>query len=164
MGLLSHQPGSDRPLGADHFVTVLASDEQGVTMHDPQGHPYAWLPRPTGGPQVIRRTAPPRPRSETWPRPAPPGWASRGSRCCRRCPCCPCASGARLQVDPASVLVRVPDAAVLDREARVLGDAQLTAVRRDGNALASASRDMADLHDELVTALARVVEVGAAKG
>ena len=44
MGLLLHQPGSDRPIGADHFVAVLAAGPEGVTMHDPQGHPYAWLP------------------------------------------------------------------------------------------------------------------------
>ncbi len=45
MGLLLHQPGSDRPIGADHFVAVLEAGPDGVTMHDPQGHPYAWLPR-----------------------------------------------------------------------------------------------------------------------
>lgn len=45
LGLLAHQPGSDRPLGADHFVAVLEAGPEGVTMHDPQGHPYAWLPR-----------------------------------------------------------------------------------------------------------------------
>lgn len=45
MGLLLHQPGSDRPIGADHFVAVLDVGPDGVTMHDPQGHPYAWLPR-----------------------------------------------------------------------------------------------------------------------
>lgn len=45
MGLLLHQPGSGRPIGADHFVAVLEADGDGVTMHDPQGHPYAWLPR-----------------------------------------------------------------------------------------------------------------------
>ncbi|HEX6148499.1 hypothetical protein [Nocardioides sp.] len=45
MGLLLHQPGADRPIGADHFVAVLEAGPGGVTMHDPQGHPYAWLPR-----------------------------------------------------------------------------------------------------------------------
>ncbi len=45
LGLLLHQPGADRPLGADHFVAVLEVGPDGVTMHDPQGHPYAWLPR-----------------------------------------------------------------------------------------------------------------------
>lgn len=45
MGLMLHQPGSDRPIGADHFVAVLEAGPDGVTMHDPQGHPYAWLPR-----------------------------------------------------------------------------------------------------------------------
>lgn len=45
MGLLLHQSGSDRPIGADHFVAVLEAGPDGVTMHDPQGHPCAWLPR-----------------------------------------------------------------------------------------------------------------------
>ena len=45
LGLLAHQPGADRPQGADHFVVVLDAGPEGVTMHDPQGHPYAWLPR-----------------------------------------------------------------------------------------------------------------------
>lgn len=45
MGLLLHQPGSDRPIGADHFVAVLDAGPGGVTVHDPQGHPYAWLSR-----------------------------------------------------------------------------------------------------------------------
>ena len=45
MGLLLHQPGSDRPNCADDFVAVLDAGSDGVTMHDPQGHPYAWLPR-----------------------------------------------------------------------------------------------------------------------
>ncbi|MEU8900367.1 hypothetical protein [Nocardia sp. NPDC048505] len=44
MGLLAHQPGPDRPMGADHFLTVLAADHEGVLMHDPEGFPYAWLP------------------------------------------------------------------------------------------------------------------------
>lgn len=44
MGLLRHQPGSDRPTGADHFVAVLHLDDERVIMHDPQGHPYAALP------------------------------------------------------------------------------------------------------------------------
>ena len=37
MGLLLHQPGADRPIGADHFVAVLDAGPDGVTMHDPQG-------------------------------------------------------------------------------------------------------------------------------
>ncbi len=44
MGLLRHQGGSDRPMGADHFVAVVALDDRRVVMHDPQGHPYAQLP------------------------------------------------------------------------------------------------------------------------
>lgn len=44
MGLLRHQPGMAGPIGADHFVTVLNADDELVTFHDPQGHPYATLP------------------------------------------------------------------------------------------------------------------------
>lgn len=44
MGLLAHQPESDRASGADHFVVVIAADEKTVVFHDPQGHPYATLP------------------------------------------------------------------------------------------------------------------------
>jgi len=45
MGLLRHQPGSDRPIGADHFVAVLEVDDEAVTFHDPHGFPWAKLPR-----------------------------------------------------------------------------------------------------------------------
>lgn len=45
MGLLRHQPGSDRPTGADHFVAVLDVTANAVIMHDPQGFPYARLSR-----------------------------------------------------------------------------------------------------------------------
>ncbi|MER5716477.1 hypothetical protein [Streptomyces sp. NPDC002132] len=44
MGLLLHQPGSGSATGADHYVTVLAADEDTVVFHDPHGHPYAALP------------------------------------------------------------------------------------------------------------------------
>lgn len=44
MGLLKHQPESDRASGADHFVTVLEIADDLVFMHDPQGHPWAALP------------------------------------------------------------------------------------------------------------------------
>ena len=44
MGLLAHQPGSDRASGADHFVLVTSADTETVAFHDPQGHPYATLP------------------------------------------------------------------------------------------------------------------------
>ena len=44
MGLLAHQPGSDRATGADHYVAVLDVTEDTVWMHDPQGHPWAALP------------------------------------------------------------------------------------------------------------------------
>lgn len=44
MGLLAHQPGSDRASGADHFVVALAVDNGSIRFHDPQGHPNAVLP------------------------------------------------------------------------------------------------------------------------
>lgn len=44
MGLLSHQPGSGRAIGADHFVIVLEATEEYVRMHDPQGYPFAVMP------------------------------------------------------------------------------------------------------------------------
>lgn len=45
MGHLRHQPGMTGPIGADHYVVVLGADDTHVTLHDPQGHPYARLPR-----------------------------------------------------------------------------------------------------------------------
>ncbi len=45
MGLLRHQPGNNRPIGADHFVAVLEVDDDTVTFHDPQGFPWTRLPR-----------------------------------------------------------------------------------------------------------------------
>jgi hypothetical protein len=44
MGYLTHQPGRNGPIGADHFVVVLAVGDGRVLMHDPEGHPYASLP------------------------------------------------------------------------------------------------------------------------
>ncbi|MGF6229273.1 hypothetical protein QFZ27_003228 [Inquilinus ginsengisoli] len=44
MGYLRHQPGMTGPIGADHYVVVIALAEGRVLMHDPQGHPYATLP------------------------------------------------------------------------------------------------------------------------
>ncbi|MEV0649536.1 hypothetical protein AB0I28_30195 [Phytomonospora sp. NPDC050363] len=44
MGHLHHQPGMTGPIGADHYVVVLAVDDDTVLMHDPQGFPYATLP------------------------------------------------------------------------------------------------------------------------
>lgn len=46
MGLLRHQPESDRASGADHFVSVLEVGSDFVRLHDPQGHPWAALPLP----------------------------------------------------------------------------------------------------------------------
>ncbi|MCB5167015.1 hypothetical protein LG634_19500 [Streptomyces bambusae] len=44
MGLLLYQPGTPDDGGGDHYVVVLAADEDGVELHDPHGHPYATLP------------------------------------------------------------------------------------------------------------------------
>jgi len=44
MGLLRHQPGMTRAIGADHFVVVLGVADGVVTFHDPHGHPFATLP------------------------------------------------------------------------------------------------------------------------
>ncbi|CDZ49269.1 RADC family protein [Neorhizobium galegae bv. officinalis] len=44
MGHLRHQPGMDGPIAADHYLVVLAVDDEGVRMHDPQGYPFATLP------------------------------------------------------------------------------------------------------------------------
>ena len=44
MGHLHHQPDMTGPIGADHYVVVLAVDDAEVLMHDPQGFPYATLP------------------------------------------------------------------------------------------------------------------------
>lgn len=44
MGWLQHQPGKDGPIGADHFVVVIAIEGDNVRFHDPQGYPFATLP------------------------------------------------------------------------------------------------------------------------
>lgn len=44
MGLLRHQPTMTGAIGADHWVVVLAVEDDTILMHDPQGHPYATLP------------------------------------------------------------------------------------------------------------------------
>jgi hypothetical protein len=44
VGLLRHHPDMTGPIGADHFVCVLAVDDRMVRFHDPQGFPYATLP------------------------------------------------------------------------------------------------------------------------
>ncbi|WP_426511546.1 hypothetical protein ACPPVO_13515 [Dactylosporangium sp. McL0621] len=44
MGLFRHQPGMTAPIEADHFVAVLAADDERVRFHDPHGHPFATLP------------------------------------------------------------------------------------------------------------------------
>jgi hypothetical protein len=44
MGLLLHQPGSGRAIGADHFVVVTEVTADTVHFHDPHGHPHATLP------------------------------------------------------------------------------------------------------------------------
>ncbi|MBW4718815.1 hypothetical protein [Saccharothrix obliqua] len=44
MGHLRYQPGSTGPIGADHYLVALAVDDDHVTVHDPQGYPYARLP------------------------------------------------------------------------------------------------------------------------
>jgi hypothetical protein len=44
MGLFRHQPEMPGPIGADHFVRVLAADDELIRFHDPQGFPYATLP------------------------------------------------------------------------------------------------------------------------
>ncbi|WP_314614689.1 hypothetical protein [Streptomyces stackebrandtii] len=44
MGLLLYQPGTPNADGGDHYVVVLAADQDRVELHDPHGHPYATLP------------------------------------------------------------------------------------------------------------------------
>lgn len=44
MGQLLYQPGTPTPDGGDHYVVVLAVDEDCVYLHDPHGHPHATLP------------------------------------------------------------------------------------------------------------------------
>lgn len=44
MGQLLYQPGTPAADGGDHYVVVLAVDEDCVSLHDPHGHPHATLP------------------------------------------------------------------------------------------------------------------------
>ncbi|MFB7618330.1 hypothetical protein [Kitasatospora sp. NPDC056181] len=44
MGLLLYQPGTPTADGGDHYVVVLAADQDTVELHDPHGHPYATMP------------------------------------------------------------------------------------------------------------------------
>ncbi|MFG2298980.1 hypothetical protein [Streptomyces sp. NPDC048603] len=44
MGLLLYQPGTPNADGGDHYVVVLAADQDTIELHDPHGHPYATLP------------------------------------------------------------------------------------------------------------------------
>ncbi|MDI5979863.1 hypothetical protein [Amycolatopsis magusensis] len=44
LGHLRYQPDKTGPIGADHFLVALAMDSEQVTVHDPQGYPYAQLP------------------------------------------------------------------------------------------------------------------------
>ncbi|MFI9408171.1 hypothetical protein [Nocardia sp. NPDC052316] len=44
MGLLTYRPDAGIAIGADHYVVVLAVDDDTVLLHDPQGNPYATLP------------------------------------------------------------------------------------------------------------------------
>lgn len=46
MGLLLYQHGSGTAIGADHYVVVLAVENDTVLLHDPHAHPYATLPAP----------------------------------------------------------------------------------------------------------------------
>ncbi len=197
MGLLLHQPGSDRPIGADHFVAVLDAGPEGVTMHDPQGHPYAWLPCEafvaawgsetigygsgrfplrTNFRRVAARTEHDAlrdllPLAHQWAR----GDHARGegnavglrdladrAEAGLGIPALPVLQnfslrlGARRRVDAAMELAAWPEVVgVLDRQARALGQAQLAAVRGDSAVLAATFRHVADLHDDLVHALAR---------
>ena len=196
MGLLLHQPGSDRPIGADHFVAVLDAGPAGVTMHDPQGYPYAWLPADAfvaaWGSDTIgygsgrfplrtnfRRVAARNdqdavegllPLAHEWAR----GGHSEGAGSVHALraladraeiglgvPALPVLQnfslrlGTRRRVDAARELAAWPKVAgVLDHQARALGRAQYAAVRGDNGALSAAFRKVADLHEDLVDALA----------
>lgn len=196
MGLLLHQPGSDRPIGADHFVVALEVTADGLTMHDPHGHPYAWLPRDAfaaaWGSDTIgygtgrfplrsnfRRVAARTqedafqdllPLAHRWARgdhgsgegtvDALRGLADR-AQLGLGIPALPVLQsfslrlGARRRLDAAGELHAWPEiASLLDRQARALGRAQYAAVREDGALLASTFRQVADIHEDLVQALA----------
>ncbi|GAA2352682.1 hypothetical protein [Nonomuraea africana] len=44
MGHLRYQPGKTGPIGADHYLIALDVEGDHITLHDPQGYPYAQLP------------------------------------------------------------------------------------------------------------------------
>lgn len=44
VGLLPHHPGLGRPIGADHYLTVIGVEGDTILMHDPRGFPYATMP------------------------------------------------------------------------------------------------------------------------
>jgi hypothetical protein len=46
MGHLRYQPGKTGPIGADHYLIALDVRDDHITVHDPQGYPYARLPLP----------------------------------------------------------------------------------------------------------------------
>ena len=47
MGYLTYQPNYRLLSGADHFLVVLAVEEDHLVVHDPKGFPYATLPLET---------------------------------------------------------------------------------------------------------------------
>lgn len=46
MGHLRYQPGMTGPIAADHYLIALGIECDHLTVHDPQGYPYARLPLP----------------------------------------------------------------------------------------------------------------------
>ncbi len=44
MGYLTHNPLHKRMQGADHFVLAYAMDDEGISIHDPEGFPSVKLP------------------------------------------------------------------------------------------------------------------------
>jgi hypothetical protein len=44
MGYLSYMPDAESCRGSDHFIVVIAMDDERVRVHDPQGYPCATLP------------------------------------------------------------------------------------------------------------------------
>ncbi|MFE7718350.1 hypothetical protein ACFU44_04845 [Nocardia rhizosphaerihabitans] len=44
MGYLRYQPGMNGPIGADHYLIAVGIERDHITVHDPQGYPYARLP------------------------------------------------------------------------------------------------------------------------
>ena len=43
-GELTYHPNRAYMIGSDHYVTVLAIEDDTVRVHDPGGHPFATLP------------------------------------------------------------------------------------------------------------------------